>query len=175
MGYRMGPRFPEVHVTLRTENRWAVASAIRQALRRAGTDRAEIDRFLSEALAVGDDPEARGGEYDNARSARRQPGSIVKPFVVLQALDERGRNPPLTASSRIADVLFRAFGQFGQPKRLAGAGGIDAVFGRQDEHHQRDGRDGGCSGDTDQQFLAGGWGGGGEFGLGHDVKYPVSW
>ncbi len=59
MGIRMGPRFPEVHVTLRTENRWAVASAIRQALRRAGTDRAEIDRFVNEAMAAlesGDDP-----------------------------------------------------------------------------------------------------------------------
>lgn len=48
----MGPRFPEVHVTLRTDNRWAVASAIRQALRRAGTDRAEIDRFVAEAMAA---------------------------------------------------------------------------------------------------------------------------
>jgi len=52
MGIRMGPRFPEVHVTLRTENRWAVASAVRQALRRAGKDRAEIDRFEAEAMAA---------------------------------------------------------------------------------------------------------------------------
>ena len=59
MGIRMGPRFPEVHVTLRTENRWAVASAIRQALRKAGKDRAEIDRFVAEAMAAlesGGDP-----------------------------------------------------------------------------------------------------------------------
>jgi len=59
MGIRMGPRFPEVQVTLRTENRWAVASAIRQALRKAGKDRAEIDRFVAEAMAAmesGDDP-----------------------------------------------------------------------------------------------------------------------
>jgi hypothetical protein len=55
----MGPRFPEVHVTLRTENRWAVASAVRQALRRAGKDRAEIDRFEAEAMAAmgASDPE----------------------------------------------------------------------------------------------------------------------
>ena len=52
---------------------------------------------------VGGDPEERAAEYDHARSARRQPGSIVKPFVVLQALDECGRREPLTASSRIAD------------------------------------------------------------------------
>jgi hypothetical protein len=56
MVIRMGPRFPEVHVTLRSENRWAVASAIRQALRRAGKDRDEIDRFVAEAMAVSDDP-----------------------------------------------------------------------------------------------------------------------
>ena len=52
MGFRMGPRFPEVHVTLRSENRWAVASAVRQALRRAGKDRSEIDRFEAEAMAA---------------------------------------------------------------------------------------------------------------------------
>ena len=59
MGIRMGPRFPEVHVTLRSDNRWAVASAVRQALRRAGKDRAEIDRFESEAMAAlgASDPE----------------------------------------------------------------------------------------------------------------------
>lgn len=57
MGIRMGPRFPEVHVTLRTRNRWAVASAIRQALKKAGKDREEIDRFLTEALAF-EDPQA---------------------------------------------------------------------------------------------------------------------
>lgn len=62
MGIRMGPRFPEVHVTLRSDNRWAVASAIRQALRQAGKDRAEIERFNAEAMAAmaamdaGDDP-----------------------------------------------------------------------------------------------------------------------
>jgi len=59
MGFRMGPRFPEVHVTLRSDNRWAVASAVRQALRRAGKDRSEIDRFESEAMAAmgASDPE----------------------------------------------------------------------------------------------------------------------
>ena len=57
MGIRMGPRFPEVHVTLRTENRWAVASAVRQALRRAVTDRSEIDRFEAEAMAAISDPD----------------------------------------------------------------------------------------------------------------------
>ena len=48
------PLFPDVQVALRSRNRWAVAAAIRQALRRAGKDRREIDRFLSEALATED-------------------------------------------------------------------------------------------------------------------------
>jgi hypothetical protein len=54
---RPDPRFPEVLVTLRTRNRWAVASAVRQALRRAGKDSREIDLFLAEAMAS-DDPQA---------------------------------------------------------------------------------------------------------------------
>jgi hypothetical protein len=51
------PRYPDVSVTLRSRNRWAVAAAIRLALRRAGKDRREIDRFVAEALSQ-DDPRA---------------------------------------------------------------------------------------------------------------------
>jgi len=47
---RTAPQYPDVHVTLRSRNRWAVAAAIRQAMRRAGKDRREIDRFVAEAL-----------------------------------------------------------------------------------------------------------------------------
>ena len=50
------PQFPDVRVAVRSRNRWAVAAAIRQALRRAGKERADIDRFLVEALAA-EDPE----------------------------------------------------------------------------------------------------------------------
>jgi SOS response regulatory protein OraA/RecX len=46
------PLFPDVQVAVRSRNRWAVAAAIRQALRRAGKDREQIDRFLAEALAA---------------------------------------------------------------------------------------------------------------------------
>jgi len=46
------PAYPDVRVTVRSRNRWAVAAAVRQALRRAGKDRAEIDRFVSEAVAA---------------------------------------------------------------------------------------------------------------------------
>jgi hypothetical protein len=48
------PLYPDVRVAVRSRNRWAVAAAIRQALRRAGKDRREIDRFLAEALAAED-------------------------------------------------------------------------------------------------------------------------
>jgi penicillin-binding protein 1B len=75
-------------------------------LRQAGLSAAlvALDARTGAVIAyVGGDPEERAAEYDHARSARRQPGSIVKPFVVLQALDECGRREPLTASSRIAD------------------------------------------------------------------------
>jgi len=51
------PRYPDVQVTLRSRNRWAVVAAIRIALRRAGKERREIDRFLSEALSE-EDPRA---------------------------------------------------------------------------------------------------------------------
>ena len=55
-----------------------------------------------EVLAyVGGDPARRG--FDRVRSAKRQPGSVVKPFVALEAIERCGRRDPLTASSRIAD------------------------------------------------------------------------
>jgi len=46
------PHYPDLQVAVRSHNRWAVAAAIRQAMRRAGKERAEIDRFVSEALAT---------------------------------------------------------------------------------------------------------------------------
>ena len=46
------PLFPDLRVTVRSRNRWAVAAAIRQAMRRAGKDRREVDRFVSEALST---------------------------------------------------------------------------------------------------------------------------
>jgi membrane peptidoglycan carboxypeptidase len=53
--------------------------------------------------AVGGRPDDPPGAFDRVRSAKRQPGSVVKPFVVLEAIDDCGGRDPLTASSRIAD------------------------------------------------------------------------
>lgn len=50
----MGPLYPEIRVSLRSRNRFALVSAIRQGLRKAGTCPAEIERFSQEALSVQD-------------------------------------------------------------------------------------------------------------------------
>jgi hypothetical protein len=52
MSAQPSPAFPDLRVTVRSRNRWAVAAAVRQAMRRAGKDRAEIDRFVREAVAT---------------------------------------------------------------------------------------------------------------------------
>lgn len=50
----MGPLYPEIRICLRSRNRFALVSAIRLGLRRAGTPPAEIDRFSQEALSTQD-------------------------------------------------------------------------------------------------------------------------
>jgi len=55
---------------------------------------------------VGGDPERRDG-FDRVRQALRQPGSTVKPFVLLEAFDDCGDRQPLTPASRIADEPLR--------------------------------------------------------------------
>jgi hypothetical protein len=50
----MGPLYPEIRVSLRSSNRFALVSAIRHGLRRAGTPPSEIDRFCQEALGTQD-------------------------------------------------------------------------------------------------------------------------
>jgi hypothetical protein len=48
------PFYPDVHVSVRSRNRFALVSAIRLGLRRAGTSPAEINRFSQEALSEQD-------------------------------------------------------------------------------------------------------------------------
>ena len=94
--------------------RWAesAASARLDALRRSHpklNDKLSValvalDGRTGEVLAyVGGDPRSAAGGFDRARIAKRQPGSVVKPFVALEALESCGGRKPLTASSRIAD------------------------------------------------------------------------
>jgi hypothetical protein len=60
----VSPLYPAARVRVRSPNPMALVSAVRLALRRAGADHDEIDRFTEEALAAGDPSEIR-------RSARR--------------------------------------------------------------------------------------------------------
>ena len=55
---------------------------------------------------VGGDP-AAGAGFDRARSARRQPGSTIKPFVLLEAFDGCGGEDPLTPATRVRDAPLR--------------------------------------------------------------------
>jgi len=72
--------------------------------------------------AVGGPADDPPGAFDRVRSARRQPGSVVKPFVVLEAMDECGRRDPLTPSSRIADepLSIPAAGGAWEPRNFDG-------------------------------------------------------
>ncbi len=65
----MSPRYPEIHVELRSHNPYAVISAVRLALRRSHIDRAEISRFTEEALAD-DEPRRMRAVCDNWADVR---------------------------------------------------------------------------------------------------------
>jgi len=56
---------------------------------------------------VGGDPGDDSDRFDRARRAKRQPGSAVKPFVMLEALDSCGSRDPLTVATRVADESLR--------------------------------------------------------------------
>ena len=63
-----------------------------------------LDASTGDVLAhVGADPRQRGG-FDRARSARRQPGSAIKPLVLLEAFDDCGRRDPAYPARHILDA-----------------------------------------------------------------------
>jgi hypothetical protein len=68
----MGPLYPEIRICLRSRNRYALVSAIRLGLRRAGARPAEIDRFSQEALSPQD---SRSVEEVCSRWVRLDSGS----------------------------------------------------------------------------------------------------
>jgi len=62
-----------------------------------------VDGLTGDVLAyVGGDPSSPSG-FNRAALAERQPGSAVKPLVVLEALDRCGTGEPLNPASRVAD------------------------------------------------------------------------
>ena len=56
---------------------------------------------------VGGDPAQRPAGFDRARSAKRQPGSAVKPLLLLEAFEACGRRQPIYPASRVADAPLR--------------------------------------------------------------------
>ncbi len=50
VGTVLKPRYPQIHVRIRSANPLALVGAVRHALRRAGIDRPEIRRFSEEAF-----------------------------------------------------------------------------------------------------------------------------
>lgn len=62
-----------------------------------------VDASTGDVLAVvGGDPQ-KGGEFDRSRKARRQPGSTLKPLLLLEAFERCGRRDPVYPARRIVD------------------------------------------------------------------------
>lgn len=93
----------------------AVRDGLRELRRRRGLRNAPLGISLvtldpenGNVLAwVGGDPGRVGDEFDRARRARRQPGSTVKPLLLLEAFESCGRQAPLYPSARVSDEALR--------------------------------------------------------------------
>ena len=97
---------------------WAQAQAedvVRDHLRtlRRGDDNINmalvaLDAQTGDVVAyVGGHPDERTGGFDRARKARRQPGSAIKPLLLLEAFEGCGLRTPLYPASRVADEALR--------------------------------------------------------------------
>lgn len=63
-----------------------------------------LDAASGDVLAyVGGHPSSGRGGFDRARAAKRQPGSAIKPFVLLEAFGPCGEREPLYPAARVAD------------------------------------------------------------------------
>ncbi|HRC84922.1 MAG TPA: transglycosylase domain-containing protein, partial [Thermoanaerobaculia bacterium] len=82
---------------------------LRKAYRRLGRQPLSAAAVILEAgsgrvLAyLGGDPRQSRGGFDRARSAHRQPGSTVKPLVLLEAFERCGERGPVFPSTRVLD------------------------------------------------------------------------
>ncbi len=67
-----------------------------------------IDASTGEILAyVGGDPFRRGDRFDRLRKARRQPGSTIKPLLLLEAFADCGSQEPLYPARRVSNRTLR--------------------------------------------------------------------
>ena len=105
-----------VETTIDPWLQWRTASIVRERLAELRRDDRQLARRPLSAAAVvldarsgdvlaivGGDPADREDRLDRARKARRQPGSTIKPLLLLEALDRCGDAGPLFASTRVLD------------------------------------------------------------------------
>ncbi len=74
--------------------------SVRQANASVVVMEAETGRVLA---WVGGRPGSGGDSYDRARKSKRQPGSTVKPLVLLEAFERCGRQKPVYPARRVSD------------------------------------------------------------------------
>ena len=96
---------------LQAEAERAVRAALarqRRSGRRPEAALVSLDAFSGQVVAyVAGDPDDLGDRFDRVRQARRQPGSAIKPLVMLEALADCGPREPLYASRRVLDEPLR--------------------------------------------------------------------
>lgn len=135
--WRSGNRALRIETTLDLHLQRLAETAVREGLDRIADRRGATSENRPQAALVAVDPRSGairamvGGrayqesQYNRAEHARRQPGSVVKPFVYLAALERAAREPDLrfTPASVIDDrpTTFR-FG--GRPWRPTNYGGV---------------------------------------------------
>ena len=107
-----------IETTLDVRLQRLAEAAVHEGVRRIAGGRADLAGEPPQAALVAIDPRTgavrslvggnsyRDSQFNRAAHARRQPGSIVKPFVYLAALERARRDPafPFTASSLIDDT-----------------------------------------------------------------------
>ena len=126
-----------VETTLDVHLQRLAESAVHDGLRRITTGRSDTIGQRPEAALVAVDPRSgairalvgggsyRDTQFNRASRARRQPGSIIKPFVYLAALERARRDPTFVFTpSSLVDDTPTTFRLDGRPWRPSNYGGV---------------------------------------------------